>query len=217
MYGLLRSLLTSAHSLALPPSGGFQGRGVPQHPTTRGHCKLPQSTDRFVLTLIYGTGSLLWLCPDSLPLSHFVMDLQSLDWCYHWLGVFTIVKSMMRSVWEKSVSHCLWLLLPFSSPFVKQSERSRIYWLFLNDHNLYPVSTRVITASQQKASKALTDCITVRSDLCAPSFVRTPSNLQVMGVAPSMTSILERQHPVTLVHHQHQTCLFYNESKSPNK
>eukprot|EP00063_Salmo_salar_P042090 XP_014016925.1 PREDICTED: centrosomal protein POC5-like isoform X2 [Salmo salar] len=84
--------------------GGFQGRGVPQHPTTRGHCKLPQSTDR----------------------------------------------------------------------------------------------TRVITASQQKASKALTDCITVRSDLCAPSFVRTPSNLQVMGVAPPMTSILERQHPVTL-------------------
>ena len=81
------------------------------------------------------------------------MELQSLDWCYHWQGVFTMAKSMMRSVWEKGVSHCLWL--PFSSPFVKQSERSRIYWLFLN--NMYQLSTLVITASQQSLQNL--DCM----------------------------------------------------------
>ncbi|CDQ62722.1 unnamed protein product [Oncorhynchus mykiss] len=93
----------------------------PQHPTARGHCKLPQT-----------------MCTCTLP----VMDLQSL----HWISV----------------------------------------------------STRVITSGQQKASKTVTARITARADLRAPSSVRAPSNLQVMGVAPPMSSVIvERHHPVT--------------------
>ncbi|CAB1319918.1 unnamed protein product [Coregonus sp. 'balchen'] len=60
------------------------------------------------------------------------------------------------------------------------------------------VSTRVITSGQQKASKTVTARITARADLRAPSSVRAPSNLQVMGVAPPMSSVIvERHHPVT--------------------
>ncbi|KAM9546469.1 LOW QUALITY PROTEIN: centrosomal protein POC5-like [Salvelinus alpinus] len=60
------------------------------------------------------------------------------------------------------------------------------------------VSTRVITSGQQKASKTVTARITARADLRAPSSVRASSNLQVMGVAPPMSSVIvERHHPVT--------------------
>ncbi|KAJ8005729.1 hypothetical protein DPEC_G00120930 [Dallia pectoralis] len=59
-------------------------------------------------------------------------------------------------------------------------------------------STRVITSGQQKASKTVTARITARSDLRTPGAVRVPSHLQVMGVAPPMSSVVvERHHPVT--------------------
>ncbi|KAM6944980.1 centrosomal protein POC5 [Lycodopsis pacificus] len=56
------------------------------------------------------------------------------------------------------------------------------------------VSGRVITASQQKPSKTVTARITARTDVGKAA----RSNLQVMGVAPPMSSVIvERHHPVT--------------------
>ncbi|KAM9360085.1 centrosomal protein POC5 [Symphorus nematophorus] len=56
------------------------------------------------------------------------------------------------------------------------------------------VSGRVVTASQQKPSKTVTARITARTD--ATKAAR--GNLQVMGVAPPMSSVIvERHHPVT--------------------
>ncbi|XP_074494300.1 centrosomal protein POC5 isoform X1 [Sebastes fasciatus] len=56
------------------------------------------------------------------------------------------------------------------------------------------VSGRVITASQQKPSKTVTARITARNDVGKAA----RSNLQVMGVAPPMSSVIvERHHPVT--------------------
>lgn len=56
------------------------------------------------------------------------------------------------------------------------------------------VSGRVITAGQQKPSKTVTARITARSDVSKAA----RSNLQVMGVAPPMSSVVvERHHPVT--------------------
>nr|XP_033474670.1 centrosomal protein POC5 isoform X1 [Epinephelus lanceolatus]XP_033474671.1 centrosomal protein POC5 isoform X1 [Epinephelus lanceolatus] len=56
------------------------------------------------------------------------------------------------------------------------------------------VSGRVITAGQQKPSKTVTARITARSDVGKTA----RSNLQVMGVAPPMSSVIvERHHPVT--------------------
>ncbi|KAL3063109.1 hypothetical protein OYC64_002818 [Pagothenia borchgrevinki] len=53
---------------------------------------------------------------------------------------------------------------------------------------------RVITASQQKPLKTVTARITARSDVLKAA----RSNLQVMGVAPPMSSVIvERHHPVT--------------------
>ncbi|XP_011614163.1 centrosomal protein POC5 isoform X1 [Takifugu rubripes] len=56
------------------------------------------------------------------------------------------------------------------------------------------VSGRVVTAGQQKPLKTVTARITARTDVAKSS----RSKLQVMGVAPPMTSIIvERHHPVT--------------------
>ncbi|XP_071396014.1 centrosomal protein POC5 [Centroberyx affinis] len=56
------------------------------------------------------------------------------------------------------------------------------------------VSGRVITASHQKPSKTVTARITARPDVGKT----TRGNLQVMGVAPPMSSVIvERHHPVT--------------------
>ncbi|KAM4576695.1 centrosomal protein POC5 [Odontesthes bonariensis] len=56
------------------------------------------------------------------------------------------------------------------------------------------VSGRIVTASQQKPSKTVTARITARADLGKAA--RT--NLQVMGVAPPVSSVIvERHHPVT--------------------
>ncbi|XP_054467162.1 centrosomal protein POC5 isoform X2 [Anoplopoma fimbria] len=56
------------------------------------------------------------------------------------------------------------------------------------------VSGRVITASQQKPSKTVTARITGRTDVGKTA----RSNLQVMSVAPPMSSVIvERHHPVT--------------------
>lgn len=61
---------------------------------------------------------------------------------------------------------------------------------------LFQVSGRVVTASQQKPSKTVTARITARTDI--GKIAR--SNLQVMGVAPPMSSVVvERHHPVTQV------------------
>lgn len=58
------------------------------------------------------------------------------------------------------------------------------------------MSGRVVTAGQQKSSKTVTARITARSDIAKAA----RSNLQVMGVAPPMSSvIIERHHPVTQV------------------
>uniref|UniRef100_A0A673BYZ1 Centrosomal protein POC5 n=1 Tax=Sphaeramia orbicularis TaxID=375764 RepID=A0A673BYZ1_9TELE len=58
------------------------------------------------------------------------------------------------------------------------------------------VSSRVVTAGQQKPSKTVTARITARSDIGKAS----RGNLQVMGVAPPMSSVIvERHHPVTQV------------------
>uniref|UniRef100_A0A673C1Z0 Centrosomal protein POC5 n=1 Tax=Sphaeramia orbicularis TaxID=375764 RepID=A0A673C1Z0_9TELE len=55
---------------------------------------------------------------------------------------------------------------------------------------------RVVTAGQQKPSKTVTARITARSDIGKAS----RGNLQVMGVAPPMSSVIvERHHPVTQV------------------
>ncbi|KAK9522658.1 hypothetical protein VZT92_019107 [Zoarces viviparus] len=56
------------------------------------------------------------------------------------------------------------------------------------------VKGRVITASQQKSSKTVTARITARTDVG----MAARSNLQVMGVAPPMSSVIvERHHPIT--------------------
>ncbi|XP_034728427.1 centrosomal protein POC5 isoform X2 [Etheostoma cragini] len=56
------------------------------------------------------------------------------------------------------------------------------------------VSSRVITASQQRPSKTVTARISARTDVGKAA----RSNLQVMGVAPPMSSVIvERHHPVT--------------------
>lgn len=61
---------------------------------------------------------------------------------------------------------------------------------------MFQVSGRVVTASQQKPTKTVTARITARPD--ASKTAR--SNLQVMGVAPPMSSVVvERHHPVTQV------------------
>ncbi|XP_067087504.1 centrosomal protein POC5 [Osmerus mordax] len=58
------------------------------------------------------------------------------------------------------------------------------------------VGTRVVTSGQQKASRTVSARITARSDLAKS--MRLPSNLQLMGVAPPMSSVIvERHHPVT--------------------
>ncbi|KAI5088323.1 centrosomal protein POC5 isoform X1, partial [Silurus meridionalis] len=63
---------------------------------------------------------------------------------------------------------------------------------------LRQMSVRTVTAGQQKTSKTVTARITGRSELAKTA--RIPSNLQVMGVAPPMSSIVvERHHPVTQV------------------
>uniref|UniRef100_A0A3Q3XDT1 Centrosomal protein POC5 n=1 Tax=Mola mola TaxID=94237 RepID=A0A3Q3XDT1_MOLML len=57
-----------------------------------------------------------------------------------------------------------------------------------------PVSGRVITASQQKPAKSVTARITARADIGKTA----RGNIQVMGVAPPMSSVIvERHHPVT--------------------
>ncbi|XP_041092858.1 centrosomal protein POC5-like isoform X2 [Polyodon spathula] len=57
--------------------------------------------------------------------------------------------------------------------------------------------TRVVTAAQQRAEKTITARITGRSDL-GPKSSRIAGNLNVMGVAPPMSSVVvERHHPVT--------------------
>ncbi|GLD68034.1 centrosomal protein POC5 [Lates japonicus] len=56
------------------------------------------------------------------------------------------------------------------------------------------VSGRVVTASQQKPSKTVTARVTARPDVSKAA----RSNLQVLGVAPPMSSVIvERHHPVT--------------------
>uniref|UniRef100_A0A1A7XET5 Centrosomal protein POC5 n=1 Tax=Iconisemion striatum TaxID=60296 RepID=A0A1A7XET5_9TELE len=56
------------------------------------------------------------------------------------------------------------------------------------------VSSRVVTAGQQKPSKTVTARITARADLGKSAH----SNLQVMGVTPPLSSVVvERHHPVT--------------------
>ncbi|XP_076853778.1 centrosomal protein POC5 isoform X3 [Brachyhypopomus gauderio] len=57
-------------------------------------------------------------------------------------------------------------------------------------------SARMVTAGQQKASKTVTARITGRTELTKTG--RPPSSVQVMGVAPPMSSVIvERHHPVT--------------------
>ncbi|KAL4617535.1 centrosomal protein POC5 [Arapaima gigas] len=59
-------------------------------------------------------------------------------------------------------------------------------------------SARVVTSGQQKAMKTITARITGRSDLGAKASCVSGGNLQVMSVAPPMTSVIvERHHPVT--------------------
>ncbi|XP_040012308.1 centrosomal protein POC5 isoform X1 [Xiphias gladius] len=56
------------------------------------------------------------------------------------------------------------------------------------------VSGRVVTSSQQKPSKTVTARVTARPDMGKAA----RSNLQVLGVAPPMSSVIvERHHPVT--------------------
>uniref|UniRef100_A0A3B4GVL4 Centrosomal protein POC5 n=1 Tax=Pundamilia nyererei TaxID=303518 RepID=A0A3B4GVL4_9CICH len=56
------------------------------------------------------------------------------------------------------------------------------------------VGTRVVTASQQKSSKTVTARVTARHEISKVG----RSSLQVMGVAPPMSSVVvERHHPVT--------------------
>lgn len=61
---------------------------------------------------------------------------------------------------------------------------------------LWQVSGRFVTSSQQKPAKTVTARITARADVSkAPR-----ANLQVMGVAPPMSSvIIERHHPISQV------------------
>lgn len=61
--------------------------------------------------------------------------------------------------------------------------------------NTQQVSSRVVTAGQQKPSKTVTARITARSDVGKAA---RSSTLQVMGVTPPMSSVIvERHHPVT--------------------
>lgn len=61
---------------------------------------------------------------------------------------------------------------------------------------LFQVSERVVTASQEKHSKTITARITARNDVGKT----VGSKLQLMGVAPPITSVMvERHHPVTQV------------------
>lgn len=61
---------------------------------------------------------------------------------------------------------------------------------------LFQATGRVVTASQQKAAKTVTTRITARPDVGKTAH----SNLQVMSVAPPMSSVIvERHHPVTKV------------------
>lgn len=71
---------------------------------------------------------------------------------------------------------------------------------------LFQASGRVVTASQQKPSKTVTARITARADVGKAA--RT--NLQVMGVAPPMSSVIvERHHPVTQVRITTVTLKYY--------
>lgn len=63
---------------------------------------------------------------------------------------------------------------------------------------LFQVCGRVVTAGQQKSLKTVTARITARTDVTKSA----RSKLQVMGVAPPMSSVVvERHHPVTQVLH----------------
>ncbi|XP_062273631.1 centrosomal protein POC5 isoform X1 [Scomber scombrus] len=74
------------------------------------------------------------------------------------------------------------------------------------------VSGRVVTASQQKPSKTVTARITARPD--ASKTAR--SNLQVMGVAPPMSSVIvERHHPVTQLTVGQATAAKFPRSSQP--
>ncbi|CAB1322082.1 unnamed protein product [Coregonus sp. 'balchen'] len=56
------------------------------------------------------------------------------------------------------------------------------------------------SSHRQKASKTMAARVTTRSDLCIPSFVHTPGNLQVMGVAPPMSCHRGAQSPRHTAH-----------------
>lgn len=65
---------------------------------------------------------------------------------------------------------------------------------------LFQVGGRIVTAAQQKPSKTVTARITARANVGKSA----RSNLQVMGVAPPMSSVVvERHHPVTQVTEHH--------------
>ncbi|XP_008279676.1 centrosomal protein POC5 [Stegastes partitus] len=71
------------------------------------------------------------------------------------------------------------------------------------------VSGRTITSSQQKASKTIMARITARADVGKAA----RSNLQVMGVAPPMSSVVvERHHPVTQLTIGHATAAKFPRS-----
>ncbi|XP_065821687.1 centrosomal protein POC5 isoform X1 [Labrus bergylta] len=74
------------------------------------------------------------------------------------------------------------------------------------------VSGRVVTASQQKPSKTVTARITARADVAKTA----RSNLQVMGVAPPMSSVIvERHHPVTQLTVGQATAAKFPRSSKP--
>ncbi|XP_027134292.1 centrosomal protein POC5 isoform X2 [Larimichthys crocea] len=74
------------------------------------------------------------------------------------------------------------------------------------------VSGRVVTASQQKPSKTVTARITARTDVSKAA----RSNLQVMGVAPPMSSVIvERHHPVTQLTVGQATAAKFPRSSQP--
>lgn len=67
---------------------------------------------------------------------------------------------------------------------------------FIHGCYFFQVSGRVVTSSQQKPSKTVTARVTARPDMGKAA----RSNLQVLGVAPPMSSVIvERHHPVTQV------------------
>lgn len=60
----------------------------------------------------------------------------------------------------------------------------------------FQLSGRAVTAGQQKSSKTVTARITARPDMTKSAH----SKLQVMGVAPPLSSVIvERHHPITQV------------------